>query len=124
MIRNQETKYLTLLAAQFSTINSAAAEIINLSSMLNLPKGTEHFISDIHGEYSSFTHVLKNGSGSIARKVADELMGKDYYGAGHRAQLEDFTRAVRDKRAPLVTWQAAAGSAELVIQIYESAKGI
>ncbi|MCI7643160.1 MAG: Gfo/Idh/MocA family oxidoreductase [Lentisphaeria bacterium] len=59
-----------------------------------------------------------------ARKVADELMGKDYYGAGHRAQLEDFTRAVRDKRAPLVTWQAAAGSAELVIQIYESAKGI
>ena len=73
MIRNQETKYLTLLAAQFSTINSAAAEIINLSSMLNLPKGTEHFISDIHGEYSSFTHVLKNGSGSIARKVADEF---------------------------------------------------
>jgi len=72
-ITGDEQKYLNLLSGQFPTINSAAAEIINLSSMLNLPKGTEHFISDIHGEYPSFQHVLKNGSGSIARKIGEEF---------------------------------------------------
>lgn len=70
---DNENKFLQLLSVQFPTINSAAAEIINLSSMLNLPKGTEHFISDIHGEYPSFQHVLKNGSGSIAKKLGEEF---------------------------------------------------
>lgn len=70
---DDERKFLRLLSNRYPTINSAAAEIINLSSMLNLPKGTEHFISDIHGEFTSFQHVLKNGSGSIARKIAEEF---------------------------------------------------
>lgn len=69
----EEQKFLRLLSNRYPTVNSAAAEIINLSSMLNLPKGTEHFISDIHGEFTSFQHVLKNGSGSIARKIAEEF---------------------------------------------------
>ena len=69
-----ELKYLKGLAKQYPTIAEAATEIINLRSILNLPKGTEHFLSDIHGEYEQFQHVLKNGSGSIRRKIDDELL--------------------------------------------------
>ncbi|SHK26657.1 fructose-1,6-bisphosphatase-3 [Hathewaya proteolytica DSM 3090] len=64
-------KYLELLSRQYPTIASACTEIINLRSILNLPKGTEHFLTDIHGEYSAFTHVLKNASGVIKRKIED-----------------------------------------------------
>lgn len=69
---NSKLKYLKLLANQYPTISKASSEIINLESILNLPKGTEHFLSDIHGEYEPFVHVLKNGSGVIRRKI-DEL---------------------------------------------------
>ena len=69
-------KYLKLLSNTFPTARKAASEIINLSANLNLPKGTEHFISDIHGEYEAFNHILKNGSGSISKKVDDELGGE------------------------------------------------
>lgn len=55
-------KYLSLLAVTYPTIQTASTEIINLRAILNLPKGTEHFISDIHGEYEAFFHVLKNAS--------------------------------------------------------------
>ena len=65
-------KYLKLLANQYPTISKASTEIINLEAILNLPKGTEHFLSDIHGEHEAFIHVLKNGSGVIRRKI-DEL---------------------------------------------------
>lgn len=64
-------RYLELLARQYPSIQAASTEIINLSAILNLPKGTEHFLSDIHGEYEAFLHVLKNGSGSVWRKVED-----------------------------------------------------
>lgn len=65
--------YLKCLARQFPTINKTASEIINLQSILSLPKGTEHFLSDIHGEYEQFAHVLKNGSGAVRRKIDDEF---------------------------------------------------
>ena len=64
-------KYLNLLSDQYSTINEASTEIINLQAILNLPKGTEHFLTDIHGEYEPFIHVLKNASGVIKRKIED-----------------------------------------------------
>lgn len=64
-----DTKYLTLLAEQYPTIKSACTEIINLNSLLKLPKLTEHFLSDIHGEYESFLHILKNASGVIKDKI-------------------------------------------------------
>ncbi|MDY5845356.1 MAG: fructose-1,6-bisphosphatase [Bariatricus sp.] len=64
-------KYLERLAELFPTIAAAATEIINLQAILNLPKGTEHFLTDIHGEYEAFNHVLKNGSGSVKRKIDD-----------------------------------------------------
>lgn len=67
-------KYLQLLAQSFPNIPEASTEIINLQAILNLPKGTEHFVADIHGEYKAFLHILKNASGNIQRKV-NELFG-------------------------------------------------
>ena len=69
-----DARYLNRLAQLYPTIASASTEIINLSSILNLPKGTEHFITDIHGEYEAFSHVLRNGSGSVRKKL-DEGFG-------------------------------------------------
>ena len=63
--------YLNLLSRLFPTVAAASTEIINLEAILNLPKGTEHFLTDIHGEYEAFQHVLKNASGSVKRKVND-----------------------------------------------------
>jgi len=70
----QEIRYLQLLSEQFPNIRSASTEIINLNAILELPKGTEHFISDVHGEYEPFVHVMRNGSGSIKRRI-DEVFG-------------------------------------------------
>ena len=69
-----DIRYLRLLRHRFPTINRASEEIINLQARLNLPKGTEHFLSDIHGEYESFTHILKNASGVIKSKI-DSVFG-------------------------------------------------
>ena len=69
-----DLRYLKLLSRSFPTIAEASTEIINLEAILNLPKGTEHFLTDIHGEYEAFQHVLKNASGSVKRKV-NELFG-------------------------------------------------
>lgn len=69
-ISESDLKYLKLLASKYPNRDSASTEIINLQAILNLPKGTEHFISDIHGEYESFFHVLKNGSGIIKEKIS------------------------------------------------------
>ncbi len=69
-----DLRYLKLLSRSFPTIADAATEIINLEAIVNLPKGTEHFLTDIHGEDQAFQHVLKNGSGSIKRKV-NEIFG-------------------------------------------------
>lgn len=69
-----DLRYLELLSRNFKNITDASTEIINLEAILNLPKGTEHFLADIHGEYEAFQHVLKNGSGSIKRKV-NEIFG-------------------------------------------------
>lgn len=76
--------YLQRLAELYPTIAKASTEIINLQSILNLPKGTEHFITDIHGEYEAFSHVLKNGSGTVRKKIDDVF--------GH-------TLSYRDKKA-------------------------
>lgn len=70
----KDMHYLQLLAQSFPTIADASTEIINLSAILNLPKGTEHFVADIHGEHEAFLHIIKNASGNIKRKVG-ELFG-------------------------------------------------
>ena len=69
-----DLRYLRLLSRSFPTVAAASTEIINLEAILNLPKGTEHFLTDIHGEYEAFQHVLKNASGTVKRKV-NEIFG-------------------------------------------------
>ena len=71
----KDLKYLQLLSKTFPTIADASTEIINLEAILHLPKGTEHFLADIHGEAEAFQHVLKNASGTIRRKV-EEIFGQ------------------------------------------------
>lgn len=76
-------RYLRLLAQQYPTIQAASTEIINLTANLSLPKETEHFLSDIHGEHEAFAHVVRNGSGAIRRRI-DEIFGNT---------LSDYTRS-------------------------------
>lgn len=73
MVEN-DRRVLELLAQSFPNISAASTEIINLEAILNLPKGTEHFVADIHGEHEAFRHILRNASGNIKRKVT-ELFG-------------------------------------------------
>lgn len=72
-MNNTDLSYLKLLSKQHPDIASASTEIINLQSILNLPKSTEHFMTDIHGAYEQFLHILKNGSGSIRSKIDEEF---------------------------------------------------
>lgn len=83
-MRKLETRYLERLSDLYPTIAAASTEIINLQAILNLPKGTEHFLTDVHGEYEAFSHVLKNGSGSVRRKI-DDVFGN--------------TMSIRDKKS-------------------------
>ena len=72
---DNKDKYLKLLSEKYPTVRSLSREIINLSAILNLPKGTEHFMSDIHGEYEAFCHILNNCAGVI-REKADRIYGE------------------------------------------------
>ncbi|MFC0274619.1 fructose-1,6-bisphosphatase [Metabacillus herbersteinensis] len=71
-------KYLDLLAQKYDCEEKVVTEIINLEAILHLPKGTEHFISDLHGEYQAFQHVLRNGSGRVKEKIRDIFNGVIY----------------------------------------------
>ncbi|MCC8070535.1 MAG: fructose-1,6-bisphosphatase [Bacteroidales bacterium] len=75
-----DRRVLELLAQSFPSVSSASTEIINLEAILNLPKGTEHFVADLHGEHEAFRHILKNASGNIKRKV------REIYGTSMREQ--------------------------------------
>ena len=66
-----DMRLLEILSQTFPNIRSASTEIINLESILNLPKGTEHFVADVHGEHEAFLHILRNASGNIKRKVKE-----------------------------------------------------
>jgi fructose-1,6-bisphosphatase-3 len=72
---NRDMHYLQLLSNTFPNIAAAATEIINLEAIMNLPKGTEHFLADLHGESAAFKHILKNASGNIRRKVSELFAG-------------------------------------------------
>ncbi|WP_101842752.1 fructose-1,6-bisphosphatase [Halobacillus sp. Marseille-P3879] len=72
------SKYLDLLAQKYDCEEKVVTEIINLEAILNLPKGTEHFVSDLHGEYQAFQHVLRNGSGRVKEKIRDIFNGVIY----------------------------------------------
>lgn len=102
-------KYLTLLARDYPSIAEASSEIINLEAQLKLPKGTEHFMSDIHGEHEAFTHILNNASGVIKEKV-DIVLGKTVP-AAERASFatliyypQQKLRQVRQSGADMLEW--------------------
>lgn len=82
-------RYLQMLSRQYPTVQAASSEIINLQAILNLPKGTEHFISDIHGEYDAFLHIMNSASGVVREKV-DELF------------VSSVSKADRDELATLI----------------------
>ncbi len=84
-----DLEYLKLLSAECPNIRKASAEIINLNAILALPKGTEYFLSDLHGEHEAFIHMIKSASGIIRRRI-DEIYGKD------------LTRDERDHLAALI----------------------
>ena len=88
-----DLRYLQLLARQYPTVQAASTEIINLQAIMNLPKGTEHFISDIHGEYEAFLHILNSASGVVREKI-DELFEST------------VSRADRDQLATLIYYPA------------------
>mgnify|MGYP004469792923 FL=1 len=96
-----QKRYLELLARSFPTQELAAAEIINLSAILNLPKGTEFFCSDIHGESEAFSHILRNGSGSIRLKV-DEAFG-DQLTEAEKRELATLIYYPREKAKLILT---------------------
>ena len=82
---NNSQKYLQLLSEKYPSIQSASTAIINLSAQIQLPKGVEHFLSDVHGEHEAFAHVVRNGAGSIVRKI-DEMFGNSM-SKGERRKL-------------------------------------
>ena len=104
-----EQNYLRSLSKQFPTIAAASTEIINQQSIMSLPKGTEHFLTDIHGEYEQFNHVLKNGSGSVKRKI-DEAFGN--------------TLTARDKRSLATLIYYPKEKLELVMQQEEDQEAL
>ena len=69
-------KYLRLLSKGYPTAADTITEIINLEAIMNLPKATEHFISDLHGEYDAVQHVIRNGSGNIKEKIREIFQGR------------------------------------------------
>ena len=85
----EQLHYLHLLSKQFPTVQAAGTEIIKLKSVLNLPKGTEHFLSDIHGEYEAFLHILNSCSGEVKDKL-DELFGDTL----SKNELDDFATLI------------------------------
>ncbi|MCP3764352.1 fructose-1,6-bisphosphatase [Domibacillus sp. A3M-37] len=83
------SKYLDLLAQKYDSEEKVATEIINLEAVLDLPKGTEHFVSDLHGEYQAFQHVLRNGSGNVKVKIRDLFKDELY-----EKELNEFATLV------------------------------
>jgi len=105
----KDIRYLQLLTRSFPTVASASTEIINLQAILNLPKGTEHFLADLHGEYKAFQHVLKNASGNIKRKV-NEIFGNELRESEKRELCaliyypEEKLELVKDSEPELNDW--------------------
>ena len=95
----EELRYLKMLARQYPTVQAASTEIINLQAIMNLPKGTEHFISDVHGEYEAFLHILNSCSGVVRSKI-DELFATNVSKA-ERDQLGTLIYYPEEKLAEL-----------------------
>ena len=84
-VSEEELKYLSLLSEKYPSIPAVCREIINLKAILSLPKGTEHFMSDLHGEYEAFHHILNNAAGVIKEKV--DMIFKDRLSSRERQEI-------------------------------------
>ena len=118
----KDIRYLELLSHSFPTIASASTEIINLEAIMNLPKGTEHFLADLHGEYEAFQHVLRNASGAIKRKV-NEIFGNTLRESEKKeiCTLIYYPERCRNRYCRLVCYyvkSAGKNLPECVIQVY------
>ena len=101
-IDKEHLHYLEQLSEMYPTIGKASSEIINLQAILNLPKGTEHFVSDVHGEYEAFSHVLKNGSGAVRKKIDDVFgLAMDKADKAALATLIYYPREKMELKVPL-----------------------
>ena len=98
--RTERLKYLRLLAMQYPNVEAASSEIIHLQAILSLPKGTEHFMSDLHGEAEAFVHILNNASGAVREKVDNVL--RDSLPADERARLATLIYYPEEKLEELV----------------------
>ena len=107
-------KYLSLLARDYPSQAAAASEIISTQALLKLPKGTEHFMSDLHGENEAFVHILNSASGVIREKV-DQVLG-DQVPAAERAELATPDLLPRRKAAPAQGQAARRGRAGRLVQ--------
>ncbi len=97
---NDNRRYLEALSERYPTILATAAEIINLQAILDLPKGTEHFMSDVHGEYDAFRHILNNASGSVREKI--DILFSDTLTEERRAELATLVYYPKAKLKELV----------------------
>ncbi len=109
MLGENERKYLEQLSKKYPNAKSAASQIISLSAILNLPKGTEHFMSDIHGEHEAFLHIRRNASGVIRNKI-EKLFARTVT-ASERKELSTIVYyprekldEIRDTKADLDDW--------------------
>ena len=98
-----DRRVLELLSNSFPNISAASTEIINLEAILNLPKGTEHFVADLHGEHEAFIHILRNASGNIKRKVT-EIFGTSLASSDIREERCGRTRRISSR------WRGAKNS--------------
>ena len=106
-----ERKYISELKKQYPTRGAVAAEIIRLNGLLNLPKGTEHFLSDIHGEWEAFSHIRRNASGVVRNKVKQLFDGK--LSEEEQAELASLVYypsekldAARERESDIASWYA------------------
>lgn len=109
MRQTADPRYLQLLARQYPNIQAASSEIIKLQAILSLPKGTEHFMSDLHGEYEAFLHILNNGSGAVREKV--DILFQNHLTKEERAELstliyypEEKLEEIKKKTDELNEW--------------------
>ena len=111
----QEIRYLKLLRKQYRTIQEASAEVAHLRAVLRLPKGTEHFLSDLHGEHAAFLHILHNASGVIKRKI------NDLYGdllSGHERDMLSTLIYYPDEKLALLKKQGIVNEEWYRLTIY------
>ena len=92
----ERLRYIQLLAKQYPTVQAAGSEIIRLQAVLNLPKGTEHFLSDIHGEHEAFQHILNSCSGEVKKKIDERF--------GNLLTEEDTKTLHSSSTTPLKSW--------------------